>query len=148
MEVRSTLQRKEHVLKKLQHDRDVWVATANDKGFAHLIPMSLYWDGTYVIVTTPKSSITTRNVMKSSQARLALDDTRDVVLIDVSVKVSKVDSKNDELSERFKSRNGWDPREASSEYVYFFMSPERIQVWENEEELAGRVVMKRGEWLA
>jgi hypothetical protein len=148
MAIRNTLKRKEHALLKLQQDRDVWVATADGKGRAHLVPFSLYWDGSRVVVTTPRSSVSARNVLKSHQAKLALGDTRDVVILDVLVEVADVGPDNAEISNGFKHRNGWDPRDTSSPYVYFLMTPRRIQVWESEEELEGRDVMKKGQWLA
>jgi hypothetical protein len=145
--LRTTLQRKKHALSKLERDLDVWVATASDEGKAHLIPLSLHWDGARVIVTTPLDSVTTRHVLKSHQARLALGDMRDVVLLDVLAEVEAV-SGHDDVSDSFKARNGWDPRDSSREYVYLLMMPQRVLVWESEEELEGRDVMKQGKWLA
>ena len=99
-------------------------------------------------MTTPRSSVSTKNVLKSRQAKLALGDTRDVVLLDVVAEVVTVGPDNADISMGFKHRNGWDPRDTLSPYVYFLMTPRRIQVWESEEELEGRDVMKKGQWLA
>jgi hypothetical protein len=57
-------------------------------------------------------------------------------------------SGHDDVSDSFKARNGWDPRDSSREYVYLLMMPQRVLVWESEEELEGRDVMKQGKWLA
>ncbi len=101
------LQRKEHAISKLECDRDIWVATADGGGHAHLVPLSLHWDGSLVVVTAPRESISTRRVWKSRQARLAPGDTHDVVVLDVVVDVVAVGSGNDHVSDRFKDSNRW-----------------------------------------
>jgi hypothetical protein len=148
MLVRDAFQRKKHVLDRLEHDRDVWVATADVEGRAHLVPFSLSWDGIQVITATNLDSITARNVLRSHQARLALADTRDVVILDVSVEVTNVDRAPQGVCDQFITRNGWDPREAAGKWAYFLMIPMRVQAWESEEELNGRNIMVHGKWLA
>lgn len=147
MAIRDTGQRKLDVLHKLEHERDVWVATADSSACAHLVPFSLSWDGADIIVATKLSSRSARNVSQSGQARLALGDTREVVILDVRVRVLGLDAAGVETSEQFTARNGWDPRMATGEWVYFFMTPITVQAWASEEELTGRMVMKKGDWL-
>lgn len=83
MPVRNLEERKRDVLDRLEHDRDVWVATADTAGLPHLVPFSLAWDGENVIVATVAKSRTTRNIEASRQVRLGIGgSTRDVILID------------------------------------------------------------------
>jgi hypothetical protein len=42
---------------------------------------------------------------------------------------------------------GWDPRTDPNSYVYLVLGPERIQVWREGEDPAGRTVMHGGEWV-
>jgi Pyridoxamine 5'-phosphate oxidase len=78
--MRTTAQRKSDALGKLRSDQDVWVATADRGGIAHLVPLSLCWHDGVVVVAVEASSRTARNASASGQARLALGPTRDVVM--------------------------------------------------------------------
>jgi len=40
-----------------------------------------------------------------------------------------------------------DPRTLAAEYVYLRITPHAIQAWREENELAGRDVMRNGRWL-
>jgi len=41
----------------------------------------------------------------------------------------------------------WDPRTAGASHAYLVLRPERIQAWREENELAGRTLMRDGTWL-
>jgi hypothetical protein len=51
------------------------------------------------------------------------------------------------LGERYAAQAGWDARADSANYVYLALGPKRIQVWREGEDLAGRTVMRNGEWV-
>jgi hypothetical protein len=51
------------------------------------------------------------------------------------------------LAEGYAAQAGWNPRTDSADYVYLVFGPQRIQVWQEGEELAGRTVMREGEWV-
>lgn len=144
----STAQRRADALGKLENDKDVWVATAAGSA-AYLVPLSLCWLDGQVVVTTPAPSPTARNAAASGQARLALGDTRDVVMIDASVaSVVPQPDADPALAEAFRNRTGWAPDDAEGSYVYLRFQPRRVQVWRNVEELSGRTVMRDGTWLS
>ena len=42
----------------------------------------------------------------------------------------------------------WDPRAEPEEYAFFWLVPVRVQAWRDANELAGRVIMRDGKWLA
>ena len=44
-------------------------------------------------------------------------------------------------------RTGFDPRQSGSSFRFFEIRPLRIQVWREENELAGRTIMRDGAWL-
>ncbi|HEY2004042.1 MAG TPA: pyridoxamine 5'-phosphate oxidase family protein [Candidatus Saccharimonadia bacterium] len=139
--------RQDHAHYQLQTQRDVWVATADHRGRPHLVPFSLDWDGTRVVAATPSASITVRNIKASELARLAVGDTRDVLLLDVQVKLVPVTEADPQVSEHFNARNQWDPRTATGDWVYLVMTPVSVQAWQSEEELEGRMLMRDGHWL-
>jgi hypothetical protein len=147
MIIRDGLQRKKSVLDRLESDRDVWVATADENGKAHLVPFSLIWDGTYIIVATELRSKSAVNMEKYRQARLAIGDTRDVTIIETKVEIVALEKASDTVSELFTAKCGWDPRTAMGDWAYFYMTPLKIQAWQNEEELKGRDLMKGGHWI-
>ena len=51
----------------LQHEGDTWIATASAQGEAHLVPLSLSWDGSSIVLATvlldpPRSGTLLRRV--------------------------------------------------------------------------------------
>jgi hypothetical protein len=146
---RSPDQRKSDALTKLMaRHADLWVASASPDGRAHLVPLSFAWNGEHVILATAATAVTTRNLGHAQRARLALGGTRDVVMLDaVLVTQIPLSMAPAEIAERYAAQADWDPRIAGGDYVYTLLRPARIQVWTEAEEIAGRTVMRGGEWL-
>ncbi|WP_330242567.1 pyridoxamine 5'-phosphate oxidase family protein [Streptomyces sp. NBC_00525] len=132
--------------KKLENDIDVWVASAGGPGAPYLVPLSFLWDGTAVLVSTPRDSVTGRNLLADGRVRLALGPTRDVVIIDGDAE--PVDTAElGATADAFAAKTGFDPRELDQPYQYFRVRPRRIQAWREANELSGRTLMKDGAWL-
>ena len=53
-----------------------------------------------------------------------------------------------ELEDAHAEAAGFDPRGSASEYVYLRIAPRLVLAWREENELADRVVMRDGSWLA
>ena len=53
-----------------------------------------------------------------------------------------------ELEDAHARSAGFDPRTLRDEYVYLRITPREIQAWGESNELDGRVLMRRGVWLA
>ena len=140
-------QRKQDTLARLSRDVDAWVATADRDANAYLVPLSFLWDGAVFTVTTPESSRTGRNLRSSGRARLAIGPTRDVVLVDGIVEAFTLETVPADLARAYAEKL-WDPREETDRYAYFRITPRRIQAWREENELAGRDLMRDGRWLA
>jgi hypothetical protein len=146
MSKRTTAERVADARAKLENDIDVWVATATDNA-PHLVPLSLHWDGERVILATESDSVTARSAAASGRVRLGLEPSRDVVMIDADCEVLDVSSAP-ALAEEYARRTSWDPRHGSTPNVFIVCRPTRIQVWRSVEEIAGRTIMRGGEWLA
>jgi hypothetical protein len=146
--MRPTGQRKSDAIEKLGKDQDVWVATADDRGMAHLVPLSLCWHDGIVVVAVEARSRTARNASASGRARLALGPTRDVVMIDAQASVIPRRDAGPEIADAYRERTGWEPGSDGGEWVYILLKPTRIQAWRDVEEIAGRTVMSDGTWLA
>ncbi len=143
---RSREQRRRDVLARLEADVDLWVASADEHGTAYLIPLSFYWDGTALTVSTPRGSRTAVNLMRAGWARVALGHTRDVVMVEGAVEALPIGAEP-ALEEAHAAATGFDPRAEPEEYVYLRIMPRDVLAWRESNELTGRRLMRRGEWL-
>ncbi|WP_030208873.1 pyridoxamine 5'-phosphate oxidase [Streptomyces sp. NRRL S-87] len=140
-------ERLEDTRKRLENDVDLWVASAGGgPGGAYLIPLSFLWDGTAILVSTPRSSVTGRNLLADGRVRVGLGLTRDVVIVDGDAEPVDVAELGD-TADAFAAKTGFDPRELDQPYQYFRIRPRRIQAWREVNELAGRTLMDGGIWL-
>jgi hypothetical protein len=145
---RTPRQRKQDALDRLEHDVDAWVATA-DAGSAvpHLVPLSFLWDGATLLMATPASSPTGRNLRATGRVRIGIGPTRDVVLIEGTALALASAEIPDEIGDAFAVRTGFDPRGLTTPYLYFRVRPQRVQAWREANELEGRELMRGGRWL-
>ena len=143
---RSREQRRADTLAKLRRDVDLWVASADERGNAYLVPLSYYWDGSALTIATPRSSRTAVNLVRARWARVALGPTRDVVIVEGPVEAIPIGT-DPRLEDAHARATGFDPRTLADEYVYLRITPRSIQAWREANELAGRQLMRDGEWL-
>ncbi|MFF2204774.1 pyridoxamine 5'-phosphate oxidase family protein [Streptomyces sp. NPDC058145] len=145
---RTAEQRKKDTLHRLEHDVDAWVATAGaDGGAPYLVPLSFVWDGATLLIATPAESPTGRNLAATGRARLGIGPTRDVVIVEGTVRAVAPEDLPEEDAEVFAGKTGFDPRRLATRYLYFNVLPRRVQAWREENELAGRELMRDGAWL-
>lgn len=131
---------------KLDSEVDLWVATASPAAGVHLIPLSYLWDGDTILVSTPRTSVTSRNLLAEPMVRLGLGPTRDVVMIDAVAEPVGPGELPAAPAAAFAAKTGFDPREETPPYQYFRLRPTRIQAWREASELAGRDLMRDGRW--
>ncbi|MGC4811134.1 pyridoxamine 5'-phosphate oxidase family protein [Micromonospora sp. DT228] len=143
---RTAQQRKQDTLTRLGRDLDAWVASADREGNAHLVPLSFLWDGGALTLATAESSPTARNLRASQRVRMSVGTTRDVILIDGTVETFSRETVPVDLADAFAARL-WDARVGTTRYAYFRVTPRRIQAWREENEIAGRDLMRAGHWL-
>jgi Pyridoxamine 5'-phosphate oxidase len=145
---RSRAQRRRDTEHRLNHDVDVWVASASADGAPYLVPLSFDWDGEALLVATPTDSPTSRNLAATRAVRLGLGHTRDVSMIEGEVvEVLEIDALPQERGDRFAARTGFDPRALATPYRWFRISPRRIQAWREVTELPDSELMRDGRWL-
>ena len=145
---RSTEQRRADALERLNETHaDAWVATASDQA-AHMVPLSFAWNGEQLLLATEEKSVTARNLRSDGRARIALGTTRDVVMIEATLdSIVTVADQSDVIAETYADQADWDPRHAGSGFVYLLLRPQRVQVWREANEIAGRTVMRNGSWI-
>ncbi|MEU9078613.1 pyridoxamine 5'-phosphate oxidase family protein [Kitasatospora sp. NPDC004745] len=134
---------------RLEEDVDLWVASSGSPdgpGGVHLIPLSYLWDGSAILVSTPRDSVTGRNLLADGRVRLGLGPTRDVVIVDGVAEPVDLTELGRETGDAFAAKTGFDPRELKEPYQYFRIRPRRIQAWREANELAGRGMMRDGVW--
>jgi len=124
------------------------VATAEvGSGTPYMVPLSFLWDGATLLVATPASSPTGRNLRNTGKVRLGIGPTRDVVLIEGTARSLATAEITDDVGDAFAAKTGFDPRELTSTYLYFRIHPQRLQAWREENELEGRELMRGGRWI-
>jgi hypothetical protein len=122
------------------------VASASEDGRAHLVPLSYAWDGSTLVLATPRESRTAANLIRAGWARVSLGPTRDVVIVEGPVEAIAIGVDPD-LEEAHAQATGFDPRTLPEEYVYLRLTPQEIQAWREANELEGRHLMHRGRWF-
>ena len=147
MATRPASQRRIDTLAALRSNRDVWVASADADGAAHLIPLSYLWDGERLILATPEASKTARNLRRCGWVRISLPSTDDVVIIDGPADLVPI-AGADAFADAHAAATGFDPRAEPEVYIYFRITPSRIQAWRDAAELHGRTIMRDGRWVA
>ncbi|GEK23545.1 pyridoxamine 5'-phosphate oxidase family protein [Cellulomonas xylanilytica] len=143
---RSTEVRRQDALYRLGHDVDAWVATTDtDTGAPRLTPLSFLWHDESLLFSTVTASPTGRNLAANPSVQAGIGQTRDVVLVRGTVEV--LTTVSEPLGDTFAAKTGFDPRTLTDPYTYFRLHPGSIQVWREEDELAGRWVMRGGVWV-
>jgi Pyridoxamine 5'-phosphate oxidase len=143
---RSLAQRLADTRRRLDEDVDAWVATAAGDT-PYLAPLSFLWDGETLLVATPETGRTGRNLAATGRVRLGIGLVRDVVLVEGTVESLGLEELPDDVGERFAAKTGFDPRGEASLFRYFRIRPRRIQAWREANELDGRDLMRDGAWL-
>lgn len=139
-------QRIRDTLDRLEHDVDAWFATADPAGLPYLMPLSFLWDGRTLLISTAATNPTARFLEATGAIRIALGQTRDVVLIDAELRETIPSAEiPGELGDTFAAKTGFDPRDAG--YPYFRLAPRQVQAWREVNELTGRNLMTDGSWL-
>jgi hypothetical protein len=140
---RTAEQRLRDTLDRLEHDVDGWVATASPDGVVCMVPLSFRWDGETILLATPASNPTARNVVAGSLVRIGLGATRDVVMVEGRGERVEVD---DAEGGAFAGRAGFDPRPLRG-FAWLRIRPQLVQAWREVDEIADRDLMRDGRWL-
>jgi hypothetical protein len=70
------------------------------------VPLSFLWDGATLLVATPASSPTSRNLRNTGKVRLGIGRTRDVVLIEGTARALAAAEVPDEVGDAFVAKTG------------------------------------------
>jgi hypothetical protein len=70
------------------------------------VPLSFLWDGATLLVATPASSPTSRNLRNTGKVRLGIGPTRDVVLIEGTARSLAAAEVPDQVGDAFAAKTG------------------------------------------
>jgi hypothetical protein len=105
-------QRKQDALDRLEHEVDEWVATADGQsGTPYLVPLSFLWDSAILLLSTPSSSPTSRNLLATGRVRIGIGPTRDLVLVEGTVEATATAGIPEAVGDAFAAKTGFDPRQ-------------------------------------
>jgi hypothetical protein len=77
--------------------------------------------------------------------RLAIGETRDVVLIEGTAQHLTPEELSAHDGDAFAEKTGFDPRKLVDQ-LYFRVSPRRLQAWREADEIKGRDLIVEGRW--
>jgi hypothetical protein len=150
--MRDAKTRKADTLAALEKQKDVWLATADPAGRPHLIAASAWWDGAELVVATRAGTRTALNMEMNPVVRIARGAPSDAIVIEAQMIESRLVEDAPDLASGFAAAVGWNPREEGERegegWAFFRLRPTRIQAFRGYEEVHGRDVMIRSEWLA
>jgi hypothetical protein len=138
--------RKQDTLRRLQEDVDVWVATASTDGTPYLMPLSFLWDDKTLLLSTAGTNPTARNLQVNPTLHLTLGHTRDVIHIEATAQTLQPGDLSAAEGDAFAAKAGFDPRPLPG-YLYFRVTPTKIQAWREVNELKDRLLLRDGTWL-
>lgn len=142
---RPLTERREAARQKMFTHHRLWLATGSDGHGAHLIPVSFIWTNEHLTMATLARSRTMVNLRANPRARAAIGHPDDVVIIDGDVSIVDVADIDSTAADRY-AEVSHDPRQMPG-FLYLYLLPNRVQVWNGFHEYAGRTVMLDGYWL-
>ncbi|MEV3927522.1 pyridoxamine 5'-phosphate oxidase family protein [Actinomadura coerulea] len=98
---RSLTERRAHARERLETGFQMWLATGSDGHGAHLIPVAYAWDGSALYTAAFAKSRTVANIKAHPQARIALGDTTDVIMIDTTASLIDVPDIDADIAENY-----------------------------------------------
>jgi general stress protein 26 len=145
-EIRTAAQRVLDAYERLARESDVWLATSSESR-PWLVPLWFLWHDNKIFLATSPASMTAKNIASHAAVRLAFQSTEDVLVLDGSAEIHRAGDVSDDMFASYTAKYaGSDPR-TWDDAVIVTVTPDRVQAWRNEDEIPGRVIMRRGQWV-
>jgi hypothetical protein len=142
---RSVDQRIDDTLRRLDADIDAWVATTSSQR-PWLVPLSFLWHHDRLLFATSASSRTALNIGRVPRVRVALGGVRDVVIIEGEAVLGGSGALSGGELDAYVAKHHSDPRTWADTVIH--LTPRRIQAWRQENEIAGRTIMRSQAWVS
>src|SRR6187431_1802379 len=92
--------------KRLETERNLWLATVRKDGSPHLVPIWFVWHKNKVFLCTSRNSLKAKNIAHDARVMFALEGGDDPVLIQATAKI--LDETPTEIVDAFQSKFDWD----------------------------------------
>jgi general stress protein 26 len=146
-EIRGAAERVANAYERLARESDVWLATSSESR-PWLVPVWFLWHDSKVFLATSSASMTAKNIASQPAVRLAFQSTADVLILDGTAEVHRISEVADDMLASYTAKYaGSDPR-TWDDAIIVAVTPDRVQAWRTEDEIPGRVIMRRGQWVA
>ena len=113
---RSPTKRREIVARRLDADRDCWLATSHPEHGPYVVPLSFVCQEGNVFLSTHERRPAVRNVLSEPRVMLVLGGHADAITLVGECAVLPLDSVGGDVRERYVRKAGWAP-EAGSGFV-------------------------------
>jgi general stress protein 26 len=145
-QTRKAAERVSDACERLARESDVWLATSSE-GRPWLVPLWFLWHANKIFLATSPASMTAKNIASHPAVRLAFQSTEDVLILDGTAEIHRASDVSDDMFVSYTAKySGSDPR-TWDDAIIVAVTPDRIQAWRNEDEIPGRVIMRRGQWV-
>lgn len=95
------------ILRRLETERNIWLASMRPDGRPHLVPIWFAWNGGKLYICIEPGSVKARNMAKSPLVSLALEDGSDVVICEGRAAVVS-QPWPDAVEGLFRDKYGWE----------------------------------------
>lgn len=119
---------KPNVNKRLQMERNLWLATVRPNNTPHLVPIWFVWLNETVYLCTPLSSVKARNIENNSSVVFALEDGDNPLVINALAKI--LPDAPAQVVEAFQAKFDWDIREDAVHNAIIELVPTRVVLGE------------------
>jgi len=115
-------------LRRLDVDRNIWLATVRPDGRPHLTPIWFVWDGAAFYVCTQQNTVKARNLAHNAHAALSLEDGSSVVICEGQAEVFPAPWPAP-ICARFQTKYDWDIRVDLDYTLLLRIIPDKWLVW-------------------
>lgn len=111
-------------IKRLETERNVWLASVRPNGAPHLVPIWFVWVQERVFLCTSKDSVKARNIVQNPRVVFALQDGDDPVVIQATARV--LDEIPPAVRAAFREKFDWDIRGDGTYNALIEITPTRV----------------------
>lgn len=110
--------------KRLETERNLWLATVRPDGSPHLVPIWFVWHKNKAYLCTSENSVKAKNIRANPRVAFALEGGDDPVLVQGTAKI--LDNAPAEITDAFKAKFDWNIAGDSTYNAVIEITPNRI----------------------
>ncbi|MEM7334807.1 MAG: pyridoxamine 5'-phosphate oxidase family protein [Chloroflexota bacterium] len=114
--------------KRLQEERNIWMATVRRDGRPHLVPVWFIWFNNLIYIGMQPGSVKAKNLAQNDKMALSLESGSDVVICEGTA-VLMEQPYPDALLKLFNSKYGWDMINDPVHNLFYEVTPAKWLIW-------------------